>query len=182
MKIAENAYVAMNYCLTLDSGEEVDRSEEGSPLGFIFGRGQIIPGLEKKLMGMVKGDSARVTVEPEDGYGVVQDEMRQEIPRSQFPPDADVQPGVFQAHGPNGPIVFEIISITDDMVLADFNHPLAGKRLHFDITVTEVREAHPEELVEATDSCGCGCSSSDSQQDCGCSSDKKEGCGSGCNC
>lgn len=174
MKIAENMFVAIDYCLTLDSGEEVDRSEEGEPLGFIFGKGQIIPGLEKELLGMTAGDAAKVTVEPGEGYGEVREEMRQEIHRSQFPPDADIQLGVFQAHGPNGPIVFEIVNIQDDMVTADFNHPLAGKRLHFEIKVTEVREATPEELVEE-ESCGCGCSS-DKEDGCGCST------GSGCSC
>ena len=172
MKIAENVFVAIDYCLTLDSGEEVDRSEQGEPLGFIFGRGQIIPGLENELLGMTSGDTAKVTVEPEEGYGVVRDEMRQEIQRSQFPPDAEIQLGVFQAHGPNGPIVFEIVDIKDDMITADFNHPLAGKRLHFDIKVTEVREATPEELVEE-ESCGCDCSA-DKHDGCGC--------GSGCSC
>ena len=82
MTIADNMYVAINYTLTLESGQEIDKSPEGQPLGFITGTGQIIPGLEKALMGRSAGDSAKLVVEPEDAYGPFKDDLLQEIPKN----------------------------------------------------------------------------------------------------
>ena len=93
MKIADNQFVAIDYRLTLESGEEVDRSAEGSPLGFVTGTGSIIPGLENALAGKSAGESFRVTVEPESGYGPVQPELVQAIPRDRFPSDIEIAPG-----------------------------------------------------------------------------------------
>ncbi len=172
MKIADKMYVAIDYCLTLDSGEEVDRSAAGSPLTFITGNGQIIPGLEKELLGLKQGDTAQITVEPEDGYGQAKEDLFHEIPLDQFPADVEIEPGMgFQAQGPKGPFMFYVKSIDNGTVKADLNHPMAGKRLHFDVTVAEVREASSEELAKTTNGGGCGCGSTDPND-----------CGSGCNC
>ncbi len=148
MDIAEKAYVAFDYKLTLDSGEEVDSSADGQPLSFITGAGQIIPGLEKAMMGMTTGDNVKISVEPEDAYGLVNPELFQEIPKNQFPSDVELQPGMtFQAQGPQGPIIINIKEVKDeDTVVIDLNHPLAGKKLHFDVDIVEVREPTSEEL------------------------------------
>jgi FKBP-type peptidyl-prolyl cis-trans isomerase SlyD len=149
MKIIKSAFVAIDYRLTIDSGEEIDRSEPGKPLGFIYGENQLIPGLENKLEGMSIGESAKITVEPEDGYGAHQDELVQEFPKKNFPNDAGIEVGmVFQAHTPHGPISIRIKEVKDDVVIGDMNHPLAGERLNFDVTVAEVRDATKEELEE----------------------------------
>ena len=114
MKIAENLFVAIEYCLSLDSGEEVDRSRAGNPLSFITGTGQIIPGLEKELMGMEAGDSANITVESDDAYGQAREDLLHEIPRSQFPANVDTNPGMkFQAQSPNGPIMIVVKTVED---------------------------------------------------------------------
>lgn len=162
MKIQDRAYVTIAYTLTLDSDEVVDRSPSGEPLGFIFGVGRMIPGLEKALRGMEKGQNSKITVEPEEGYGLPNSDLIREIPRANFPEGLDIQPGMgFEAKGPQGPMTFRVDSVTDKVVVADFNHPLAGRRLHFDVTVDEVREATPEELA-ALEKCpengcaGCG--------------------------
>ncbi len=177
MNIADKTYVAIDYTLTLESGQEIDKSPEGQPLGFITGTGQIIPGLEKALMGRIAGDSAKVVVEPEDAYGPVKDDLFQEVPSSQFPSDVDVKPGMaFEAQGPSGPFMITIAKINDnDTVTVDLNHPMAGKQLHFDVNVVEVREPAAEELAKAAASfsSGCGCGSEDTDTD---------ACGSGCNC
>jgi len=159
MNIADKVYVAFDYKLTLDSGEEVDKSAEGQPLGFITGSGQIIPGLEKDMMGMTVGDSSRISVEPEDAYGVVNPEMLQDVPRDQFPADIELKPGMtFQAQGPQGPVMINIKDIKDEnTVVIDLNHPLAGEKLHFDINVVEVREPTAEELAGQSSGCNCGC-------------------------
>jgi len=162
VKIQDNMYVAIDYVLTLDSGEEVDRSQTGSPLSFIVGQGQIIPGLEKAILGMAKGDSAKIVVEPVDGYGQPREDLYHEIPRSQFPAEVDIKPGmVFEARGPRGPVAFQVKTVTDETVTADLNHPMAGKRLHFAVTVAETRQPTTAELAAlAAPAGGCGCTPS----------------------
>jgi len=177
MNIADKLYVEIDYTLTLESGQEIDKSPAGQPLGFIAGTGQIIPGLEKALIGKTAGDNAKIVVEPEDAYGPVKDDLFQDIPRSQFPNDVEVKPGMaFEAQGPRGPFMITVAKINDnDTITVDLNHPMAGKQLHFDVSVVEVREPTAEELaqVAASMSAGCGCGSGDPGADT---------CGPGCNC
>lgn len=170
MKIEKNLFVAIEYCLSLDSGEEVDHSRSGNPLNFITGTGQIISGLEKEIMGMEAGNSANITVEPDDAYGPAREDLVHEIPRSQFPADADIKPGVkLQAQSPNGPIMIVIKTVENDTVTVDLNHPLAGQRLHFDVKIVEVREPSAQELSTEAGGCSCGTESPDN-------------CGPGCSC
>lgn len=160
MKIANETFVEIDYILTLDSGEEVDRSAPQRPLGFVFGANQIVPGLENQLDGMDVGDKAKLVVEAEDAYGPHHDEMVKDLPRQNFPEGIEIQPGmVFQAQTPHGPTHLRIVSTGDDTVQADFNHPLAGQRLTFDVTVVSVREATAEDMA-ALSSCGSCCDSS----------------------
>jgi FKBP-type peptidyl-prolyl cis-trans isomerase SlyD len=177
MNIEDKKYVAIEYTLSLDSGQEIDKSPEGQPLGFIAGTGQIIPGLEKALMGMAAGDNAQLVVEPEDAYGPVNDKLFQDIPKGQFPDDVEIKPGMaFEAQGPKGPFMITVSKINDnDTVTVDLNHPMAGKQLHFDVNVVEVREPTAEELaqVAASMSAGCGCGTQDAES---------AACGPGCNC
>ncbi len=178
MKIADKLYVAMDYKLSLVSGEEVDSSLAGEPLSFITGAGQIIPGLEQALMGMSAGDGGRITVEPEDAYGPVSKDLFHEIPRSQFPDDVKVEPGMtFHAQGPQGQIVMSVTELKDnDVVVVDLNHPLAGQQLFFDVNIVEVREPSAKELSQAErmqqqEAGGCSCDSTDQSE-----------CGPGCSC
>ena len=156
MKIQDQTFVAIEYTLTLDSDEVVDKSEPGKPFGFVFGAGLVIPGLEKGLEGMEEGQTAKLTVEAEDGYGQPREELFRELPREHFPADADIEPDmIFEADGPHGPVRFRVESVSDDVVVANLNHPLAGERLHFDLKVTEVREPTPEELDKVRELCAC---------------------------
>ena len=156
MKIQNDVYVAIDYSLTLDSEEVVDCSEPGKPFGFIFGGGQVIMGLEKGLEGMEQGESVKFTVEPEEGYGQPRQELFRELPREHFPGDLDLAPNmIFEGSGPQGTFRFRVESVSDEVVVADLNHPLAGQRLHFDIEVVEVREARAEELEALKNHAGC---------------------------
>jgi FKBP-type peptidyl-prolyl cis-trans isomerase SlyD len=155
MKIQDHSYVTIAYTLSLDSGEVVDRSEPEAPLPFIFGAGQVVPGVEKQLEGVEAGKDVKFEVAPEDGYGPANPALVRPIPRKQFPEELDLETGmVFQASGGMGNVVFRIKSMTDEEVLADFNHPLAGERLHFDVRVVEVREATEEDIAAMTSRCG----------------------------
>ncbi|MHB8837049.1 MAG: FKBP-type peptidyl-prolyl cis-trans isomerase [Candidatus Methylomirabilia bacterium] len=188
MKIADNHFVAIDYRLTLESGEEFDRSPEGQPLGFVTGTGSIIPGLESALAGKSAGESFKVTIDPEAGYGPVQKELFQAIPRDRFPSDVEITPGMsFHARGPRGPVALTVVSVDPEHINVDLNHPLAGKRLTFDVTVNEVREPLAHEIPAAAAS-GCGCGPQE-QSACGCAGGESSGsggCGSssggGCGC
>ncbi len=169
MKIANEAHVSMDYTLRLTSGEVVDQSDPNSPIEFICGHDQIIPGLEKNLVGKEANDSFTVEVEPEEAYGEHHAEMIQEIPSSQFPQHVELKVGMtFQSRTPQGqPLMFCIKEIQDDTVVVDMNHPLAGKTLVFDVVIRSVRHATPEEIEalnapacdpEDTSGCGGGCS------------------------
>jgi FKBP-type peptidyl-prolyl cis-trans isomerase SlyD len=169
MKVADRTYVSIDYTLTLETGEVADQSSEEEPLGFLVGTGQIIPGLEKALLGMEAGDSAQVTVAAAEGYGEAREELLRDLPRENFPDDLKLEPGIgFEAKGPHGPVTFRVREVRDDTVLADFNHPLAGQQLQFDVKIAEVREPTAEELATLMGA-GDGCSPS------ACS-----GCGGGC--
>lgn len=172
MKVADKLFVAIDYQLSLDSGEEVDKSAEGKPLEFVVGTGRIIPGLENALMGIEEGESLKVSLEPENAYGLIDDSLFQEIPRERFPAEADLEAGMtFQAMGPRGPMMLTVQGVEGDVVKVDLNHPMAGKKLHFDIRIAEVREARPEEIQPAGGGCACGPEAAD-----------KEDCGPGCAC
>ncbi|HEX7339564.1 MAG TPA: peptidylprolyl isomerase [Rhodanobacteraceae bacterium] len=147
MQIADRSVASFHYTLTNDAGEVIDSSREREPLAYLHGAGNIVPGLEKAMAGRGVGDSFKVDVAPEEGYGVRHEEMLQTVPKSAFQGVADIQPGMqFQASGPQGPFLVTVTKVEGDNVTVDGNHPLAGQTLHFDIEVTEVREATEEEL------------------------------------
>ena len=187
MQIDNKLYVAIDYKLTLASDEEVDSSPEGQPFGFITGVGQAIPGLESQLQGKAVGFESQIVVEPEEGYGLVNENLFQEVPKDQFPADCEIEPGMtFQAQGPHGPVLLNIKEVKDDTtIVVDLNHPLAGEQLHFDVKVVEVREPSSEELEElekmAVSGCGCGTTE---QSSCGCADENtgQSNCGSSCDC
>lgn len=147
MQIADRSVACFHYTLTNDAGEVIDSSREREPLTYLHGAGNIVPGLEKAMLGRGVGDSFTVDVAPAEGYGERHEEMLQTVPKSAFQGVADVQPGMqFQASGPQGPFLVTVKSVEGDNVTVDGNHPLAGQTLHFDVEVTEVRAATEEEL------------------------------------
>ncbi|MGM0432066.1 MAG: FKBP-type peptidyl-prolyl cis-trans isomerase [Spirochaetota bacterium] len=148
MQIAENHVVSMDYVLKDDDGNVLDTSEGREPLSFLYGKGMIIPGLEKALEGKEKGDSVQVTVQPEEGYGTYNEEAIGEVNKDNFQEDMEPKVGMqVQAQDPNGNTqIFTITDVKDETVTLDGNHPLAGQVLHFDVNVTDVREATEEEL------------------------------------
>jgi len=160
MKIQDKSHVTFEYTLSLDSGEVVDKSKPSQPLSFVCGSNQIIPGLEKELMGMEEGQAANITVEAEEAYGLASDEFIKEIPKENFPGDVDIQPGMgFETNGPQGPARFRVKSVDDKVVMADFNHPLAGERLHFDVKIKAIRELTDAEGAAMSTECSPSCCS-----------------------
>ncbi len=148
MKIENDKVVSIDYTLKDDSGEVLDTSQDREPLAFIYGSGNIIPGLENALEGKEKGEELSVTVEPKDGYGEYDESLMFEVGKEQFQDPSQIQEGMqVQAQNSNGQVqIFTIKSIGDEKVQLDANHPLAGQTLHFDVAVSDVREATKEEI------------------------------------
>jgi FKBP-type peptidyl-prolyl cis-trans isomerase SlyD len=147
--VRDNQVVTLGYTLTVD-GKVVDTSEGkgNAPIVFIQGAEQIVPGLENALYGMAVGESKTVVVPPAEGYGEYDPEGFDDVPRSEFPAEIPLKPGVVLNLRDNDGDVYEttIVSVNQDTVRLTFNHPLAGKELHFAVKVLEIREATPEEI------------------------------------
>lgn len=145
--VRDGLVVSMEYTLHVD-GELLDSSEGQAPLEFLQGYGNIIPGLEKELTGMAVGESKKVTVSPEDGYGVFDEDAFIEVPRNQFPDDIPMEEGIeIHVHDNEGrEMTAHIDEFTEETVRLNFNHPLAGEELVFNVKIVGVREPTEEEL------------------------------------
>ncbi len=147
MQIEKNKVVSLNYTLKNDDGEILDTSEGRTPLEYIHGIGNLIPGLEEALEGKTKHDKLNVTIPPEKAYGVGSEQLIQTVKRSNFEENADIKVGMqFQAQMDYGMQLFTVTKIEGDDVTLDGNHPLADQTLHFDVDVVDVRDATAEEL------------------------------------
>ncbi len=149
LTVNDNMVVSMDYTLHLDSGEMVDSSEGREPLAFLQGHGQIIPGLERELVGMAVGDAKKVTVTPADGYGERDAEALQVFPHDAFPDDMALSVGMplHMRDTETGHVLQAFVAeLGDAGVVVDFNHPLAGATLHFDVKIISLREATSAEL------------------------------------
>jgi FKBP-type peptidyl-prolyl cis-trans isomerase SlyD len=148
MEIAERRVARFNYTLTNDAGEVLDSSQGREPLTYLHGTGNIVSGLEKAMAGKKVGDKFNVDVTPEEGYGVHNPGLVQEVPRDAFRGVDKLEPGMqFRAESDRGPMMVVITAVGKDTVTVDGNHPLAGETLHFAIEVTEVRDATVEEVL-----------------------------------
>lgn len=146
MEIAAARVATFHYILTDDTGEVIDRSPDDQPLSYFHGAGNIVPGLEKALDGRSAGDSLTVDVSPAEGYGERVEALIQDVPREAFQGIDTIEPGMqFQANGGQGPVLVTVVAVDDGQVRIDGNHPLAGKTLHFDVRITEVRDSTDEE-------------------------------------
>ena len=147
--IKDGVVAVIHYTLKNDEGEVLDSSEGSDPLPYLHGASNIVPGLEKELTGLSVGDKKDVQVAPEEGYGLPNPAMIQQVPREAFPEDAEVAPGVqFLMQGEQGqPIPIWITAVDGDVVTIDANHPLAGKTLHFAIEVAGVRAPTDQETA-----------------------------------
>tara|TARA_B100001146_G_C15997354_1_gene355219 strand:- start:79 stop:564 length:486 start_codon:yes stop_codon:yes gene_type:complete len=148
MRISEQKVVTMNYEVADDQGQLIDRSEEGGPLAYIHGNGQLIPGLETALEGRGKGDKIAVDVPPEQGYGERDEEGVQIVARNQFDDSVEIEVGMqFEAQDDDeGHQIVTVAAVDGENITLDTNHPLAGKNLRFKVEILDVRDASTEEL------------------------------------
>ncbi len=145
--VKDGQVVSVEYTLSVD-GKVINSSSEAEPLEYLHGAGNIIPGLERELEGMSVGGSRSVVVAPADGYGELDEEAYIEAPKSEFPKDMPLEPGVeMELTGPDGhPMYARIERLEGENVVLNMNHPLAGAELHFEVKVIGVRDATGEEL------------------------------------
>ncbi len=132
--------VRIHYTGTLADGSTFDSSEGRDPLEFKLGAGQVIPGFDKAVTGMDVGDSQTVEIPSDDAYGPVNPDGRQSFPRDKVPENIPLDIGTrLQLSGPQGqPIMVTVAEVTDEEVILDANHPLAGKDLTFKIELVEI--------------------------------------------
>jgi len=143
--VTEGKNVSLEYTLTLDDKSLVESNVGKQPLIYTHGTRQIIPGLEKALEGLTVGDTKEVTVGPADGYGENDPNALQEVQKQLIPSDALVVGARLQGKAPDGHMVYpRVAEIKDDTVVLDFNHPLAGKTLHFDVKVLDIKQEQPQ--------------------------------------
>jgi FKBP-type peptidyl-prolyl cis-trans isomerase SlyD len=147
MLVAAQHVVSIDYTLTDDDGRTLDSSQGREPLAYLHGAGNIVPGLEKALEGLDSGATIEVSVAPEEGYGRYQAGLARNVPVRKLP-EGRAQPGQrLRLDTTEGPRMFTVKSVKGDYAQLDGNHPLAGKTLHFKVTIVSVREPTAEELA-----------------------------------
>ncbi len=199
MKISDSKYVTVTYDLYVGEGDERELMESATldqPLEFIFGTNSMIKSFEDNLYGLTQGDKFKFTIEQEDAYGEYDESRIVDLPKEVFEVEGKVdETMLFEGNTlpmmdtDGNRLMGSIISITDDVVTMDFNHPLAGETLHFEGAIVDAREASAAEIAALTAGGSCDCSGGG----CGCSEghdhdhDHEDhhhghGCGGGCSC
>lgn len=212
MNITKNAYVSLTYELHSDShdGPLVEKCDISAPLSFVFGAGRMLPAFEKGIENLTAGDDFKIDLTPDEAYGPRFPEALVDVPRNIFVDPQGREREEFLRLGARVPmlndegqhIIGTVLSVGDDVVKLDFNHPLAGESLFFTGTIVDVREATVDELLDQHHGCGgscgggchggnggcgggCGSCGGDDDGDCGCGGDDEDGgcsCGGSCSC
>ncbi|MGD9898992.1 MAG: peptidylprolyl isomerase [Calditrichaceae bacterium] len=149
MAIKPDQVVTVHFTLKDESGTTLEVADKNQPYSFISGRDQILPKLEEKISTMLINSKGTVELLPEDAYGEFEENAIQKASRADFPEDLELEEGMnFMADmGDGKQLPFFIKEIENDEITIDFNHPLAGKSLTFDLELVDVRDASPEELA-----------------------------------
>ncbi len=177
MVVENNKMVGVDYKLTVD-GQIADQSRPGQPLEFIFGTGMLLPKFEEAILGKEVGEKVSFTLEPKDGYGEIIAEAIVELPKNIFMVDGKLAEDILfegsqvpMADSQGNRMMGIVREVGEETVKMDFNHPMAGKTLNFEVEVVSVRDVTPEDLQG---SCGCG--------DCGGDHSCDDGCCGDCGC
>jgi FKBP-type peptidyl-prolyl cis-trans isomerase SlpA len=138
-KVQNGDTITVNYTGRLEDGSIFDSSlmEGREPLTSTLGQGQLIPGFEKGLIDMTEGEKKTIEIEPENAYGNYINEMITTVAKNQVPETIQVGE-TLQGNTPNGPIIVKVLEVNDDSVVLDANHPLAGKKLFFDLELVSI--------------------------------------------
>lgn len=196
MQVSDNKYVTVTYDLNVGEGEErelMERATAQQPLEFIFGTNSMLEAFENQLRDLSEGDPFSFRLTPEEAYGDYDETKVIELPKNIFEIEGKIDGEVlFEGNtlpmmdASGNRLMGSVVSIGDEVVTMDFNHPLAGEIMHFEGTVMGVRDASAEEIAAlfSGGGCGCGCGSGE-EGGCGCgTADEGQagGCGCGCGC
>jgi len=156
-KIENDVFVSLHYKGTFQNGEVFDTSKGRDPLEVQMGAGQLIPGLEKALVGMSLNEKKVLTIEPEEAYGHVDKSLTHSFARSDVPSEMNAEVGqVVALTSPEGQQVpAQIIEVNAEKVVVDLNHPLAGETLTFDIEVMGISSTPTQEHTGCGTDCAC---------------------------
>ena len=137
--IRAGSRVTLHFAILLADGREVDTTRRGKPATFTVGDGNLPEGFESVLIGLAQGDDEQIAISPERGFGPHRKENVRTMPRSDFPDAESLEPGLVVAfHSPDGDLPGVVQEFQGEDVEVDFNHPLAGRDLIFDVTILRV--------------------------------------------
>jgi FKBP-type peptidyl-prolyl cis-trans isomerase SlyD len=140
LAIGPGEEVSVEYTLSDDKGNELETSRGKTPLTYVSGRNQIPSGLEKALVGLHVGEEKDVRLSPEEGYGPVRSDARQEVPKDAVPPESRKVGAILRAHSANQTKIVQVVEIKEKTIVLDFNHPYAGKTLTYHVKVLDMKK------------------------------------------
>ncbi len=140
LAIGPGTKITLHFALQLDNGDMVDSNFERDPATFTVGDGNLLPGFEKALFGMMEGEHKTLVIKPEDGFGQRNPNNIQEIARSQFGPDLELSEGLMLsfADAQKTELPGVVQRFDDEVVVVDFNHPLAGRDILFEVAILKI--------------------------------------------
>jgi FKBP-type peptidyl-prolyl cis-trans isomerase SlpA len=141
--VSEGTRVFLNFSLCLEDGSELDSNFGGEPVNFVIGDGSLLPGFERLLFGMSAGDRRMFSIDPENAFGEHQNANIQVLPRAQFDAEMELERGlvVSFADAAGGELPGMVLDFDDSEVTVDFNHPLSGRTILFDVQIHRVESA-----------------------------------------
>ncbi len=140
LAVGPGTKITLHFALQLDNGDMVDSNFERTPATFTVGDGNLLPGFEKALFGMLEGEHKTLVIKPEDGFGQRNPNNIQEIARSQFSPDLELSEGLMLsfADAQKTELPGVVQRYDDEVVVVDFNHPLAGRDILFEVAILKI--------------------------------------------
>ncbi len=158
MRIEKDTVVTVNYTVTVKDGETPENLKRPLNARFLYGRDRVLPALERALIGHEQNDDIEVFIPPEQAFGIYDSHLVKKIPHSKLSHFGELKQGEFyQESGPDGkPVAFILKEIHDDYVVADFNHPSAGKSLILNGTISEVKAASMMDILASMNACAGG--------------------------
>lgn len=148
LTVSKNRVVTFHYTIRNGSNEILETTRDGDPIALLHGHGQMLPGIENALRGHGSGETLEVTLAPEDAYGERREDLTQRISKKYLPKNQKLRPGMtVRVNTERGPRTVTVLKVGNKMVDVDLNHPFAGETLTFELELTDVRDATPEELA-----------------------------------
>jgi FKBP-type peptidyl-prolyl cis-trans isomerase 2 len=177
LEVKNNDYVTVIYDGFLNNDEVFESSKDTGPMEFQVGTNSVLPGFENAVLGMKMNETKNFEIQPQDAFGIKKPELVHTVERAVIGADAEVKPGAIlgltvEKDGENVKVPAMVTDVTDDTITVDFNHPLAGQTLKYQVTVTAISERPAADAG----GCGCGCGDDHTQTD-DCSTSGCNSCG-----